>query len=94
MVATAFDADDNVLGSVSAAISGGTDVAASYVGACPIQPVYAGEMQCRYLGTAVYAMDDDGRILDDEVGELVVTKPMPSMPLYCSKPLAVPIKFA
>ncbi|HAR61698.1 MAG TPA: acetoacetate--CoA ligase, partial [Alcanivorax sp.] len=65
-----------------AAISGGTDVAASYVGACPIQPVYAGEMQCRYLGTAVYAMDDDGRILDDEVGELVVTKPMPSMPLY------------
>ena len=45
-----------------AAISGGTDVAASYVGACPIQPVYAGEMQCRYLGTAVYAMDDDGRI--------------------------------
>ena len=65
-----------------AAISGGTDVAASYVGACPIQPVYDGEMQCRYLGTAVYAMDDDGRILDDEVGELVVTKPMPSMPLY------------
>ena len=65
-----------------AAISGGTDVAASYVGACPIQPVYAGEMQCRYLGTAVYAMDDDGCILDDEVGELVVTKPMPSMPLY------------
>lgn len=65
-----------------AAISGGTDVAAAYVGACPILPVYAGEMQCRYLGTAVYAMDDDGNVLIDEVGELIVTKPMPSMPLY------------
>jgi acetoacetyl-CoA synthetase len=65
-----------------AAISGGTDVASAYVGSCPILPVYPGEMQCRYLGTAVYAMDDDGNVLDDEVGELVVTKPMPSMPLY------------
>jgi acetoacetyl-CoA synthetase len=65
-----------------AAISGGTDVAAAYVGTCPTVPVYAGEMQCRYLGTAVCAMGDDGEILDDEVGELVVTKPMPSMPLY------------
>ncbi|WP_163127297.1 acetoacetate--CoA ligase [Alloalcanivorax balearicus] len=65
-----------------ATISGGTDVAAAYVGGCPILPVYAGEMQCRYLGTATYAMSDDGRILEDEVGELVVTKPMPSMPLY------------
>jgi acetoacetyl-CoA synthetase len=62
--------------------SGGTDVAASYVGSCPIMPVYAGEMQCRTLGTAVYAMDDNGNILEDDVGELVVTKPMPSMPLY------------
>jgi acetoacetyl-CoA synthetase len=65
-----------------APISGGTDVAASYVGSCPIMPVYAGEMQCRTLGTAVYAMDDNGNILEDDVGELVVTKPMPSMPLY------------
>ncbi|MFP1684431.1 acetoacetate--CoA ligase [Alloalcanivorax sp. C16-1] len=65
-----------------AAISGGTDVASAYVGACPTLPVFAGEMQCRYLGTAVYAMGDDGELLDDEVGELVVTKPMPSMPLY------------
>ncbi|ASK33889.1 acetoacetate--CoA ligase [Alcanivorax sp. N3-2A] len=64
------------------AISGGTDVASAYVGACPIVPVYPGEMQCRYLGTAVYAMGDDGAILDDQVGELVVTRPMPSMPLY------------
>ncbi|WP_136417078.1 acetoacetate--CoA ligase [Herbaspirillum sp. ST 5-3] len=65
-----------------AIISGGTDVAAAFVGACPILPLYAGEMQCRYLGVAVYAMDDQGKPLDDAVGELVVTKPMPSMPLY------------
>tara|TARA_A100001391_G_scaffold149199_1_gene106716 strand:+ start:1349 stop:3325 length:1977 start_codon:yes stop_codon:yes gene_type:complete len=65
-----------------AAISGGTDVASAYVGGCPTVPVYPGEMQCRYLGTAVYAMGDSGELLDDEVGELVVTKPMPSMPLY------------
>ncbi|TAM11599.1 MAG: acetoacetate--CoA ligase [Nevskiaceae bacterium] len=65
-----------------ASISGGTDVAAAYVGGCPILPVYAGEIQCRYLGTAVYAFSDEGKPLDDEVGELVVTKPMPCMPLY------------
>ena len=65
-----------------ASISGGTDIAAAFVGACPILPLYAGEMQCRCLGVAVYAMDEQGRPLTDEVGELVVTKPMPSMPLY------------
>lgn len=65
-----------------APISGGTDVAAFYVGSCPIMPLYEGEMQCRTLGTAVYAMDDSGNVVEDEVGELVVTKPMPSMPLY------------
>jgi acetoacetyl-CoA synthetase len=65
-----------------ASISGGTDVAASFVGACPILPLYAGEMQCRSLGVAVYAMDEQGKPLDDAVGELVVTKPMPSMPLF------------
>jgi acetoacetyl-CoA synthetase len=65
-----------------AAISGGTDVAASFVGACPILPLYAGEMQCRCLGVAVAAMDEAGQPLIDAVGELVVTKPMPSMPLY------------
>ena len=65
-----------------AAISGGTDIAASFVGACPILPVYAGEMQSRGLGIAVYALDDAGNKLQDQVGELVVTEPMPSMPLY------------
>ncbi len=65
-----------------ASISGGTDIAAAFVGACPILPLYAGEMQARGLGIAVYAMDEQGKPLTDEVGELVVTKPMPSMPLY------------
>lgn len=65
-----------------APISGGTDIAAAFVGACPILPLHAGEMQCRCLGIAVYAMDEQGRPLQDEVGELVVTRPMPSMPLY------------
>ncbi|WP_420093114.1 acetoacetate--CoA ligase [Noviherbaspirillum denitrificans] len=65
-----------------ASISGGTDIVAAFVGACPILPLYAGEMQCRCLGIAVYAMDEEGRPLQDAVGELVVTKPMPSMPLY------------
>jgi acetoacetyl-CoA synthetase len=65
-----------------ASISGGTDIAASFVGACPILPLYSGEMQCRGLGIAVYALDDQGKPLVDAVGELVVTEPMPSMPLY------------
>ncbi|HJV85150.1 MAG TPA: acetoacetate--CoA ligase [Noviherbaspirillum sp.] len=65
-----------------ATISGGTDVIAAFVGACPILPIYPGEMQCRCLGIAVYAMDEQGKPLTDAVGELVVTKPMPSMPLY------------
>ncbi|HEY8609576.1 MAG TPA: acetoacetate--CoA ligase [Noviherbaspirillum sp.] len=65
-----------------ASISGGTDIAAAFVAGCPILPLYAGEMQCRCLGIAVYAMDEQGNPLQDAVGELVVTKPMPSMPLY------------
>jgi acetoacetyl-CoA synthetase len=65
-----------------ASISGGTDIAAAFVGASPIVPLYAGEMQCRGLGIAVYAMDEQGKPVVDAVGELVVTKPMPSMPLY------------
>jgi acetoacetyl-CoA synthetase len=65
-----------------AAISGGTDVAAAFVGASPLLPLYSGEMQCRALGVAVHAFDARGRSLIDEVGELVVTEPMPSMPLF------------
>ncbi len=62
--------------------SGGTDVCTPYVGGCPTKPVVAGEIQCRFLGTRVEAWDDQGRPLIGEVGELVVTAPMPSMPLY------------
>jgi acetoacetyl-CoA synthetase len=65
-----------------ASISGGTDIVAAFVGACPILPLYAGEMQCRCLGIAVHAFDDAGRPLVNAVGELVVTEPMPTMPLY------------
>lgn len=65
-----------------AAISGGTDPGAAYLTSCPILPVYAGEMQCRGLGIAVHAFDDSGNELVDQVGELVVIEPMPSMPLY------------
>jgi acetoacetyl-CoA synthetase len=48
----------------------------------PILPVYAGEIQARQLGVAVEAFDEDGKSVIDEVGELVITKPMPSMPVY------------
>jgi acetoacetyl-CoA synthetase len=62
--------------------SGGTDVCTAFVGGCPLLPVYLGELQCRALGAAVEAWDDDGHALVDEVGELVLTRPMPSMPLF------------
>ncbi len=65
-----------------APISGGTDFAGAFVGGTTILPVFAGEMQCRYLGAAVYAFDEQGRAVEDEVGELVCTEPMPSMPLF------------
>ncbi len=62
--------------------SGGTDVCTAFVGGVPILPVYRGELQARSLGCAIEAWDEDGNPLIDEVGELVITKPMPSMPLY------------
>ena len=62
--------------------SGGTDVCTAFVGGCPVLPVYEGELQCRALGCAVQAWDEQGRSLVDEVGELVLTDPLPSMPLY------------
>ena len=63
-------------------ISGGTDFAGCFVGGVPTLPVYLGEMQCRCLGAKVEAFDDAGKALVDEVGELVCSLPMPSMPLY------------
>lgn len=65
-----------------APMSGGTDFAGSFVAGCPLLPVYSGEMQCRCLGAKVEAFDEHGKTLIDEVGELVCTEPMPSMPLY------------
>jgi acetoacetyl-CoA synthetase len=62
-------------------MSGGTDVCTAFLTSCPILPVRAGELQCRALGAAVAAFGGDGRPLVDEVGELVLTEPMPSMPL-------------
>jgi acetoacetyl-CoA synthetase len=62
--------------------SGGTDVCTAFVGGCPLLPVYEGELQCRALGCDVQAWDEQGNSLTDEVGELVVTEPMPSMPLF------------
>jgi acetoacetyl-CoA synthetase len=65
-----------------ASISGGTDVCSAFVTGSIILPVLAGELQCRSLGAAVQAFDEQGQPLIDEVGELVITQPMPSMPLY------------
>jgi acetoacetyl-CoA synthetase len=65
-----------------ASISGGTDPNTAFLGTCPIAPVYAGEMQARGLGAAIEAYDDAGRPVYGEVGELVCTQPMPSMPLF------------
>ncbi len=62
-------------------ISGGTDIASAFVGGTDVLPVHAGELQARALGVAVAAWDEAGRELHDEVGELVVTEPMPSMPV-------------
>ncbi|MDF1853832.1 acetoacetate--CoA ligase [Pseudooceanicola sp.] len=65
-----------------APISGGTDLAGAFVVGNPMLPVRAGEMQCRALGNAVRAYDEAGRELIGQVGELVCTEPLPSMPLY------------
>jgi acetoacetyl-CoA synthetase len=61
--------------------SGGTDVCTAFVGGCPVLPVYQGELQARALGADLHAFDEQGRAVVDEVGELVLTQPMPSMPL-------------
>jgi acetoacetyl-CoA synthetase len=63
-------------------VSGGTDVCAPFVGGCPILPVYSGEIQCRALGAKVEAFDEQGQPVVGRVGELVLTEPLPSMPLF------------
>jgi acetoacetyl-CoA synthetase len=70
--------EDVLLGSVS----GGTDPCTAFLGCCPLLPVISGELQCRCLGVNAQAFDEDGNPLIEKVGELVITDPMPSMPLY------------
>ena len=62
--------------------SGGTDLCSAFVGGVPTLPVYRGELQARALGAKVEAFDEHGRAVIDQVGELVLTEPMPSMPLF------------
>jgi acetoacetyl-CoA synthetase len=63
-------------------LSGGTDVCSAFVGGCPLLPVYAGEIQCRMLGCKLEAYDDDGQPVVNQLGEMVIEQPMPSMPIY------------
>lgn len=62
-------------------ISGGTDVCSAFVGGSPLTPVWEGEIPCSYLGAAVRAFDEEGRPVVGGQGELVITEPMPSMPV-------------
>lgn len=62
--------------------SGGTDLCTAFVGGVPTLPVFRGELQARALGAAVESWDEQGKALTGEVGELVITRPMPSMPLF------------
>ncbi len=63
-------------------MSGGTDVCSAFVGGNPLWPVYSGEIQCRALGCKLEAYNEKGMSVTDEVGEMVITRPMPSMPVY------------
>ncbi|WP_429339969.1 acetoacetate--CoA ligase [Ornithinibacillus bavariensis] len=65
-----------------ASISGGTDVCTAFILGVPTLPVYAGELQCRGLGAKVDSFDESGNSIINEVGELVLTEPFPSMPIY------------
>lgn len=63
-------------------MSGGTDVCTAFVGGNPFAAVYEGRIQCRALGCALYAYNEEGERVDRELGEMVIEKPMPSMPIY------------
>lgn len=63
-------------------VSGGTDLCTAFVGAAPDVPVWLGELSCRCLGAAVEAYDEHGQPVVEQVGELMITKPMPSMPVF------------
>ncbi len=62
--------------------AGGTEICSAFMGGSPLLPVRAGEMQCRYLGVNVQAYDEHQQSVIDQVGELVISTPMPSMPLF------------
>ena len=64
------------------ATSGGTDMCTAFVGGVPTLPVHLGELQARSLGAKIEAWDEEGNALIGEVGELVITEPMPSMPIF------------
>ena len=73
---------ENVGGHVLlASLSGGTDVCTGFVGGSPLLPVYEGEISCRCLGARVEAFNDKGEPVVGQLGELVITAPMPSMPV-------------
>lgn len=63
-------------------MSGGTDVCTAFVGGCPYKPVYRGRIQARALGCALHAYNDAGVPVTDSLGEMVITRPMPSMPVF------------
>ncbi len=63
-------------------VSGGTDLCTAFVGGCRLKPIYAGEIQGAALGAKVQAYNENGEPVINEVGELVITEPMPSMPIY------------
>jgi acetoacetyl-CoA synthetase len=78
----AFAAGQIADGVMVASVSGGTDVCTAFIGSCPLLPVRAGQMQCRMLGARVEAFDEHGEPVIGETGELVITEPMPSMPVF------------
>jgi len=63
-------------------MSGGTDVCTAFVGGVPLEPVFEGEIQCRALGCDLHSWTDDGKPVLNEVGEMIIKQPMPSMPIY------------
>ena len=65
-----------------ASISGGSDVCSAFVGGNPLLPVYRGEIQSRALGCSLHSFDENGNAIINKMGEMVITKPMPSMPIY------------
>ena len=80
--AAGFEWVHDALGVPVSSISGGTDVCSAFVGSAPLVPVRAGEISCRLLGCAVEAFDDKGEPCAPGItGELVITEPMPSMPV-------------